>query len=192
MTPREEIFARVRAALGRAEGAPIPDPPEVRLRMPTPFDKLARFTAALTALGANVVDTDDPHAAVQAIIAGRSFVASPKISPSQTFSREKIAAADVGVTSADFALADTGSLVFLSESGESRLLSLLPPCHIAVISRAKILTGLDELFQILPDPGAQSSAMVIITGPSRTGDIEMRLVRGVHGPASCTSLPLRM
>jgi L-lactate dehydrogenase complex protein LldG len=50
------------------------------------------------------------------------------------------------------------------------------------MERDKILTGLDELFTTMPDPAAKSSAMVLITGPSRTADIEMRLVRGVHGP----------
>lgn len=182
MTAREEIFHRVRAALGRPEGAAVPAPPEVRLRMPAPFDKVARFTAALTALGGEVVETADAGSAVEKILRGRSFAASPKVSRSQHFSRDACATVEVGITSADYALADTGSLIFLAESGESRLLSLLPPCHIAVIERAKILTGLDELFTLQPDPGANSSAMVLITGPSRTADIEMRLVRGVHGP----------
>jgi len=97
-------------------------------------------------------------------------------------SREALAKADVGITSADYALADTGSIVMLSRSGESRLISLLPPCHIAVIPVSRLLSGLDELLERLPDPLRESSAMAIITGPSRTADIELRLVRGVHGP----------
>ena len=48
--------------------------------------------------------------------------------------------------------------------------------------RERILTGLDELFTILPRPADQTSSMVLITGPSRTADIEQILVRGVHGP----------
>ena len=62
------------------------------------------------------------------------------------------------------------------------MVSLLPPCHIAVIERSKILENLDELLDVCRQPAAQSSAVVLITGPSRTADIEMRLVRGVHGP----------
>jgi L-lactate dehydrogenase complex protein LldG len=62
------------------------------------------------------------------------------------------------------------------------MISLLPPAHIALIPRDRILSGLDELFTRLPHPGEQSSSMVLITGPSRTADIEQILVRGVHGP----------
>ena len=55
-----------------------------------------------------------------------------------------------------------------------------------MIERDRILSSLDELFSVVPIPGANSSAMVLITGPSRTADIEMRLVRGVHGPGEIT------
>jgi L-lactate dehydrogenase complex protein LldG len=87
---------------------------------------------------------------------------------------------------ASYALADTGTLVMLSSPQEARMISLLPPAHIAVVPRERILTGLDELFTILPDPAAQTSSMVLITGPSRTADIEQILVRGVHGPGQIT------
>jgi L-lactate utilization protein LutC len=92
------------------------------------------------------------------------------------------AAADIGITSADYALADTGTLVMLASPREARLVSLLPPVHIAVVPQDRILTGLDELFSVLPRPADQTSSMVLITGPSRTADIEQILVRGVHGP----------
>ncbi len=62
------------------------------------------------------------------------------------------------------------------------MISLLPPAHIAVVPRDRILTGLDELFDKVPLPAERSSSMVLITGPSRTADIEQILVRGVHGP----------
>ena len=62
------------------------------------------------------------------------------------------------------------------------MVSLLPPIHVAIVPKEKILTGLDELFTILPVPSDQTSSMVLITGPSRTADIEQILVRGVHGP----------
>ena len=96
--------------------------------------------------------------------------------------RALCATADYGITSADYALADTGTLVMLSSPSEARMISLLPPAHIAVVPRERILSGLDELFSILPQPAELTSSMVLITGPSRTADIEQILVRGVHGP----------
>jgi L-lactate dehydrogenase complex protein LldG len=70
----------------------------------------------------------------------------------------------------------------LASPQEARLISLLPPVHIAIVEHQRLLTGLDELLSILPYPAEQTSSMVLITGPSRTADIEQILVRGVHGP----------
>jgi len=177
MNAREQMLTRIRGALGRSSKAAISDPPPVRLHLPLPDDRVAQFTAALQALAGTVTVAANPVAAklaIDQIVAGRSFA--------DRYHRDTCAAADFGINRADYALADTGSLVFLSESGESRLLSLLPPRHIAIVSKSKILSGLDELFTLVPQPAARSSSMVLVTGPSRTADIEMRLVRGVHGP----------
>ena len=54
--------------------------------------------------------------------------------------------------------------------------------HIAIVPAACLLTGLDELYTLIPRPADRTSSMVFITGPSRTADIEQILVRGVHGP----------
>jgi L-lactate dehydrogenase complex protein LldG len=93
-----------------------------------------------------------------------------------------VAEAGVGITQADYALADTGTLVVFSEPGEGRALSLLPPVHIAILPESRILRGLDELLEREPRFPERSSAMVFITGPSRTADIEKTLTVGVHGP----------
>jgi L-lactate utilization protein LutB len=178
MTARDQMLTRVRSALRRSANDPVPAPPPVRLQIPRVSlgGSPAQFTAALTALGGQVIlpySKDDLREAIKRIVRGRSVV---------TREAGDVRTAEVGINFADYALADTGSLVFLSESRESRLISLLPPVHIAVIARKNILSGLDELFDLVPHPMAQSSAMALITGPSRTADIEMRLVRGVHGP----------
>jgi L-lactate dehydrogenase complex protein LldG len=102
--------------------------------------------------------------------------------------RDVCAVADIGITSADYVLGDTGTLVMLASPREARLVSLLPPAHIAVVPKERILTGLDELFAILPEPATQTSSMVLITGPSRTADIEQILVRGVHGPGQIMAI----
>jgi L-lactate utilization protein LutC len=180
VTSRDQILSAARAALDRREGDPVPPPPPVLLSEGPKHGLVAQFTKALEALAGKVVvvrTTDEAEAEVHKALNGRKFLRS--IDP---YSREAIAEVEVGITSADYALADTGSLVFFSESGESRLLSLLPPCHIAVIESSKIVPSLDDVFRLRPLPGDESSAMVVITGPSRTADIEMRLVRGVHGP----------
>ncbi len=90
--------------------------------------------------------------------------------------------ADIGITSADYALADTGSLVMIASPQEGRKISLLPPLHIAVVPKDRLLSGLDELLDLRRLPLEETSSLVLITGPSRTGDIEQILVRGVHGP----------
>jgi L-lactate dehydrogenase complex protein LldG len=182
------MLSRVRGALGRSDGDPVPEPPAVRLTDAPKDDAVAKFSEALRALGGTVVNLStfvEARAHLESMLAGKRVVSSgaPILGDlGEAFSREACAAADVGLTSADFALADTGTLVFLTESQESRLISLLPPCHVALIERSKILMSLDELLSRVPNPSVQSSAMVLITGPSRTADIEMRLVRGVHGP----------
>ena len=108
----------------------------------------------------------------------------------ETADREFIPAAassDVGVSGVDFALADTGTLVLLARKGQARSISLLPPVHIAVMKPEQLLSGLSDLFPLLRSDAAAegrdlSSAITFITGPSRTADIELTLVVGVHGP----------
>jgi L-lactate dehydrogenase complex protein LldG len=96
--------------------------------------------------------------------------------------REACTTADVGITSADYALAATGSFVMLASPQEARLISLLPPVHVAIFPASRILGNLDELVSRVPRPAEQTSSMVLITGGSRTADIEQILIRGVHGP----------
>lgn len=88
----------------------------------------------------------------------------------------------VGVTGAHAALADTGSVVVVSGPGRGRIASLLPPTHIAVVSAAQLYPSLGPFLAAHRDLADAGSNMVVITGPSRTGDIEGTLVLGVHGP----------
>jgi L-lactate utilization protein LutC len=98
--------------------------------------------------------------------------------------RLSILAADVGITSCEFALAETGSLVMLSRPGRERVASLLPPMHIAVVERSQILPDLYDAIARLQAMGGEGlpSNVVLITGPSKTGDMELELTTGVHGP----------
>ena len=95
--------------------------------------------------------------------------------------------ADLGVTGVDYAIAETGTAVILPRRGVSRVTSLLPPVHVALVRPSQTLEGLDDLYLLrrlayLRDGADAGSYMNFITGPSRTADIEQTLVIGAHGP----------
>lgn len=96
--------------------------------------------------------------------------------------REGAAAADLGVTGAVFGVAATGSVLLSSGPGAPRTTGLLPERHLAILPRDRLLPGLEELIGHLPAATGSASQMVLVTGPSRTSDIEMTPVLGVHGP----------
>jgi L-lactate dehydrogenase complex protein LldG len=85
-----------------------------------------------------------------------------------------------GISRAIYGLADTGSIVLSASPEEPRARSLLPPVHVSLLDEDCILPGLAELFEAVGDD--LPSALAIVTGPSRSGDIEQTLVVGVHGP----------
>ena len=99
--------------------------------------------------------------------------------------REMVIAADIGITGVDYAIAETGSAVLLPRKGVSRVVSLVPPVHIAVVEAGQVLPSLDELFTLRRQDfldGDIGSYLNLISGPSRSADIEYQLVTGVHGP----------
>lgn len=97
--------------------------------------------------------------------------------------RERCFSAAAGVTGVDFALAESGTLVLSSLTEGAQLSSLAPPIHIAFYLRRQVVGTLEEVLEGLrvlnPSPGR---SVVLITGTSRTADIEQILIRGVHGP----------
>ncbi len=90
--------------------------------------------------------------------------------------------ADAGITSVDVGVAETGTLALLARPGQGRAVSLLPPLHVAVLDARDVVHELAALLERAVDAGAPPSALTLITGPSRTGDIELVLTVGVHGP----------
>ncbi len=88
---------------------------------------------------------------------------------------------DAGVTDVYAAVAETGSLVVKASSGHGKGLSLIPPLHVAIVEPKLFVPDLLDLFEKLNREGV-GSGVSIITGPSKTSDIEMTLVTGVHGP----------
>jgi L-lactate dehydrogenase complex protein LldG len=91
---------------------------------------------------------------------------------------------DIGITSAQGAIAETGTLVLESECERHRLVSLVPPVHIAIVDAANICLTLGESLAAVQKHEARelSPTVTLITGPSRTADIELTLAIGVHGP----------
>ena len=104
----------------------------------------------------------------------------------ETFRRQSETAL-IGVTSADFGLAETATLTMKTRPGRPLHVSLLPSIHIAVIRLEQIIASLKELYTLLKwDPAQKAEglthSMSFITGPSKTADIEATLVHGAHGP----------
>jgi L-lactate utilization protein LutC len=203
VTPRDQILSDIRRALGRTENSAIGPLAAPMLRFPKVDAGIALtlFLQKLEKLNGKGMVVPSKAAVVPAIrplldgkrvvAANAPFLASCGINElpgvqsgiqDRDRLREICASADIGISSVDYALAETGSFVMLAGPENPRLISLLPPVHIAVFPCSRLLASLDELLSLLPAPAEQTSSMVLITGPSRTADIEQILVRGVHGP----------
>jgi L-lactate dehydrogenase complex protein LldG len=96
--------------------------------------------------------------------------------------REVAARADIGLSTAEWAIADTGSLVLTSGPGKGRTVTLLPPTYVAVVPAEKVLRTVPEAIEKYAGDGGLPANVVFHTGPSRSGDIEMEIFVGMHGP----------
>jgi L-lactate dehydrogenase complex protein LldG len=101
--------------------------------------------------------------------------------------RRRIIDSYIGITSADFCMADSATLVMRTRPGQARTVSLLPSIHIAVIELDQIIADLKELYALIKwDPHISTegvtNCMTFISGPSKTADIEATMVHGAHGP----------
>ena len=121
----------------------------------------------------------------------RSFTLGDGLSASQREAmraslRRDAISAEIGVTGADYAIAETGTCVLISRRGTARQVSLMPPVHVAVVERRGIVETIDDVLTLLRweffEKGAFESYVNLISGPSRTADIEQTLTVGVHGP----------
>jgi L-lactate dehydrogenase complex protein LldG len=93
----------------------------------------------------------------------------------------------IGITSADFCMAETATLVMRTRPGQARSVSLVPSIHVAVITLDQVIADLKELYALLRcDPEVQkeglTNCMTFISGPSKTADVEATMVHGAHGP----------
>jgi L-lactate utilization protein LutB len=102
-------------------------------------------------------------------------------------SRALLARADLGLSGVDYVIAETGTLVLMARSGQMRGVSLLPPVHVAVARISQVIATLADYLLLAQAAEADlqqhlTSCVSFVTGPSRTGDIELKLTVGVHGP----------
>ncbi|MCD4718495.1 MAG: LUD domain-containing protein [Desulfobacula sp.] len=101
--------------------------------------------------------------------------------------RSQLIESYIGITSADFGVAQSATLVMRTRPNQPRAVSLVPSIHVAVITKDQIIENLKELyFRLKWDPKEKeqglTNCMTFITGPSKTADIELEMVYGAHGP----------
>jgi L-lactate dehydrogenase complex protein LldG len=102
----------------------------------------------------------------------------------------------IGITTADFCVADTATLVLRNRPGQPGAVSPVPSVHVAVIREAQLLPDINALYERLiverrTDPEALTGRMTFISGPSKTGDIELVIVHGAHGPRELHLIVIR-
>lgn len=206
-----DFISTVRRALGREArltAPPVPPalPEHVIRLVHTDIGLPAMFArqAAANAMGVTVLPVDDLASALIDLlkrlsckkialpvsklfdaldIAGQLNTAGFEALRWDGLSADDVYEFDAGVTDVYCAIAETGSLVVRASAGHGRVLSLVPPVHIAVVQPKDLLPDLFDLMKKLEAEGT-GSGTVVITGPSKTTDIEGNLVTGVHGPGA--------
>ncbi|MCP3919756.1 MAG: lactate utilization protein [bacterium] len=206
-TARDAVFASIRKNLAGVQSAETPldrGTAATRLGAPQGLDERAarveRFTKVLTSVDGRVhrvANEAEASEVLRAIAAehGARLVAlsdAPQVqriagalADLETFDgsrdRARLLECDLGVTGAQHGIAETGTLVLFSESERHRLTSLVPPIHVALVRSSTIVPTLGEALAEARRAGLPP-LVSFITGPSRTGDIELTIVVGVHGP----------
>jgi L-lactate dehydrogenase complex protein LldG len=132
----------------------------------------------------DVIEKQFPHLSTHLLANGTRIVAPHAPGSSLDDYRHSLLDVTIGVTSADYGIAETGTLVLTSEGECHRLLSLLPPVHICLLSATQLVSRFSDLLRMVTDSGStlSASALTCISGPSRTADIEHTVTLGVHGP----------
>jgi len=209
---RETFLKRVRAALGRSRTEPAPQPPgvdESLARLASSSDDVAALFAERAAEVGMTVHRVTPGEVVSCIVnlaarleLRRVAMAAPNFGEAEALAaalRERgievvdvagrgddgaLFELDAGITDAQAALAETGTIVCRTDADHGRALSLVPPVHVAILHARDVLPDMIDYWRTLDSssPGALPSAQAMITGPSKTADIEGELVTGVHGP----------
>jgi L-lactate dehydrogenase complex protein LldG len=144
------------------------------------IDRINRFKESVESVAGQCIVTTDVTDALNRILADLNAqrIATSENPPNA----HDIFQFDVGVSNAQAGIAETGTLVLDSACERHRLVSLVPPVHIAIVNASAIVETLGEALAWLRKDKEISPAITFITGPSRTADIELTLTIGVHGP----------
>jgi L-lactate dehydrogenase complex protein LldG len=202
---REEILGKVREALGRKRGAPLPPiPPTARVAPRTAGEPGAEITQLLaeieklSGVTRRLASRDELRVALAELVKteevrGATVWTTPDLAAwgvaetlkalgvelvSAQADKHLVAACELGVTGVDAALPETGTLLLRSSPERPRVVSLLPRVHLAIFTPVVLRADLHQAFAEAKDAGYS----VLVTGPSRTADIELTLTLGVHGP----------
>jgi L-lactate dehydrogenase complex protein LldG len=98
--------------------------------------------------------------------------------------RARVADAELGIAEADFAIASTGTLAVVANANRPGSLTLLPTASLVIVQIDRVMPNLAAVLAAMGPDGVAANRLTLITGPSRTADIEKRIVLGVHGPKS--------
>jgi L-lactate utilization protein LutC len=180
---RESILGSIRTHL--AASAPFNDHPVNTVNPVNPAilsksDPVNRFKQSVESVDGHCIITTDVEDALRQIVTdlNATHIATSDNPPNA----HDIFRYDVGISNAQAAIAETGTLVLDSSCERHRLVSLVPPVHIAIVNASSIVETLSDALVLLQKDKEISPAVTFITGPSRTADIELTLAIGVHGP----------
>jgi len=191
MNAREAILAAVKAGR-RAEAPPRYDLPAWTRDMSAEFAARARSTAAEVHEIANVEDAPE---AIWSILVKQNAARHVHIPPNSpvnalpwqrapglSVKQERPSGSDSAVSFANYAIAETGTLVFCSGERSASAWHFLPGLEFVVLRRQLIVPRLEDVIEALAQKGAMPATVNLVTGPSRTADIEQTIERGAHGP----------
>lgn len=140
-----------------------------------------RIGATRVAIGAGVVLDEGPMTRALEH-AGLHVTSYRHTTPDPASLAAAMAQCDLGIVEADYAIASTGTFVVTGAAGRPLSLSLLPPVNLLIVHAARLMPDLAAAVAALGPAAVTNHRIAMITGPSRTADIEKMIVVGVHGP----------
>ena len=206
---RDRIFSRLLAATRQAS-TPLSPPPGLPIKTYSQKEKIEKLKTLMETMRTEVHTTgaENWKTALENILTRRkikSLLYAPRTKIGQALElkiknsandppqlipyesnieqlKETVFNVDAGITSAAGAIAETGALILWPTDKEPRLMSIVPPIHIAVLQADTIHNSLSEVMRNENWSEKMPTNVVLVSGPSKTADIEMTLAFGVHGP----------